>query len=72
MTPYAILSKEEAAAMHLTDDKGRMSLWTPPPDNAWDRFRTELEEGTATLGLWQHDYLPNNQACATTHPPTSR
>ena len=69
VNPYAVFSKDEAAAMHLTDDKGNLSLWTPPPDHAWDHFRTELEEGTATMGLWQHDYLPNNQACA--DPPLS-
>ena len=63
VSPYAVLSKEEASAMHLTDEKGNLSLWRPPPDHAWDHFRTELEEGTATMGLWQHDYLPNNQAC---------
>lgn len=67
--PYVVRSKEEAARAGLLDDNGKMALWKPPPDHAWDHFRCELEDGTATLGLWQHDYLPNNQSCEA--PPSS-
>eukprot|EP00951_Prasinocladus_malaysianus_P012610 scaffold94141_cov38-Prasinocladus_malaysianus.AAC.1 len=58
---YAELTLEEAQAARIADANGRVRYWTPPPDEAWDHFRTSLEEGTATHGMLTHQYLPNNQ-----------
>eukprot|EP00192_Tetraselmis_astigmatica_P001783 CAMPEP_0117671742 /NCGR_PEP_ID=MMETSP0804-20121206/13512_1 /TAXON_ID=1074897 /ORGANISM="Tetraselmis astigmatica, Strain CCMP880" /LENGTH=1580 /DNA_ID=CAMNT_0005480255 /DNA_START=223 /DNA_END=4965 /DNA_ORIENTATION=+ len=57
-----VLSLEQAKMAHVVDSEGHLSLWTPPPDHAWDHFRCDLEDGSATIGIWEHEYLGDQAA----------
>uniref|UniRef100_A0A061RME5 D-alanine--d-alanine ligase family protein isoform 1 n=2 Tax=Tetraselmis sp. GSL018 TaxID=582737 RepID=A0A061RME5_9CHLO len=59
--PYEELSHDEAKSELILDSEGRVHHWTPPPDHAWDKFRCDLEDGTATHGLMVHEFLDQDE-----------